>query len=276
MTFFRTATLPPLALLFLCLSVTSCDVDPLQGDEEIQSTLDHFFAQSEFSAIQTVIDGEARLSTELNKTTNTQGFLCDCSQASVTANGDGTFTMVVDFGSGCTCLDGRIRRGKLMGVFNGKWNQAGASVTITSDGYTVTALTGATYEFDFTKTITLVDEDTYSVNVQNARLTSDEGVITWNSTRTVEWAAGKGDLDPSNNEFLISGTASGTATNGVDFTVTIDEPLRVVASCPHVVSGVLSLTPDGKAERLIDYGNGDCDSEVILTIAGFSRSVELP
>lgn len=259
---------------FFCF--VACEDNPLGGDTEIQTALDHSFAQSEFGVIQSTFDIEAQLNDDLNnKTTQTNGFLCSCSNIVVVENSDGTYTMEVDYGAGCICLDGRRRAGKLIGIFNGKWNVDGAFVDITSDGYQVTGFDGTSYDFSFNKRITRVNAQNYSVEVNNAVLSSADGSISWNSNRTIEWVAGTDDMNPETNEYLIRGSASGTAITGVNFTVTIDEPLKILATCPNIVSGVITLTPQGGADRLIDYGNGTCDATANVTISGFSRTIQL-
>ncbi|RMG31735.1 MAG: hypothetical protein D6730_00955 [Bacteroidetes bacterium] len=264
--------IPSLIFLF---SFTSCDLDPLQGDVEIQTALDHFFAQSEFGHIETTFDIEAQNSSEINKTYAASGLFCSCTNIEVSENADGSFRMLIDYGTGCVCAEGRTRQGKLIGTFHGKWSQAGSYVDIVSDGYQVSKLDGTVYSFEFQKRITKIDSTTYSVKVENAVLTSDQGSIKWQSERVVEWTAGRGDADPLNNEYLLTGGASGTSIKGLNFNVRIEEPLKVLANCPHIVSGVLSLTPEGKEERTIDYGSGECDDEVILSIFGFSRTINL-
>ena len=264
------------SLIIICFfCFIACEDNPLGNDTEIQTALDHSFAQSEFGVIQSNFDIEAQLNDDLSNKTTANGFFCSCSSINVTENADGTYNMEIDYGSGCVCLDGRTRSGKLIGIFNGKWNVDGAFVDITSDNYKVKGFDGTTYDFSFNKRITRVNAQNYSVKVENAVLSSDDGTITWNSDRTIEWVGGVNDMDPETNEYLIRGSASGTAITGVNFTVTIDEPLKILANCPNIVSGVITLTPQGRTDRLIDYGNGTCDATANVTISGFSRTIQL-
>ncbi len=260
--------------------LASCGTDPIAGDKEIQSSIDHAFAQSEFNNLQNMIDVEAQLSNELNKNGSIQGYFCSCSTVDVVDNGDETYTMTVDYGAGCACLDGRMRAGKLTAIFSGKWNEDGTSVSITPEDYQVTALNGTTYDFSFTKTLTRVglNNDGHmilTVEVRDAVLSSTEGTITWKSSRQIAWTAGVLDGDPTTNVYEMTGTASGTSSNAIDFSVTIDEPLIILATCPHITQGVLSLTPDGGLTRTIDYGDGTCDNEALLVVDTFSRMITL-
>lgn len=268
-----------LASLF-ALAFVGCGTDPIGADKEIQSSIDHAFAQSEFSNMQNMIDLEAQLSGELNKTGSTQGYFCSCSTVDVVQNSANNYTLTLDYGTGCICLDGRRRAGKLIAVFDGKWNVDGTTVTITPENYQVTGLNGTVYDFSFTHTITRAGLNNaghfvLSVRVEDAVLSSTEGTIRWESTRNVAWTEGILDGDPSTNVYEITGSASGTSSNNVSFTVTIDEPLVIKTTCPHIVQGVLSLTPAGKLTRTLDYGDGTCDNEALLVIDTFSRTITL-
>ncbi len=268
-----------LFLLAFSLVVWSCLPDPLEGDTDTQSVEDNAFVESEFNEIAFLFETEAAQSDLLKKTDAVMGYFCSCSGADVTANANGTFTMVIDYGTGCTCLDGRTRSGQLVGTFSGKW-QPGTTLSITPVDYKVKGLNGVVYELSFDKTITYTGPNTAGnteirVQVANAQLASPDGVIFWNSDRITEWISGQGDFDPSNNVYLVRGSADGKDVNGLNFDVTIDQALRLEGSCPNVVSGVLSLKPDGKLKRTIDYGNGNCDREATITIGSFSRTILL-
>jgi hypothetical protein len=266
----------PLALM-LVFSACQKEENP---DNDLQSALDNSFAESEFDALRKAFDIEAQFSDDLKKTGATEGLYCPCSVVTVNANADSTYTMVIDFGSGCACLDGRTRSGKLTGIFSDKWNVAGSAVEVTPDNFKVTALNGKTYDFDFWQKITYDGPDMdgdllFTVEVQDAVLSSGQDTIRWESTRTTEWIEGIGDLNPTTNVYLVTGTASGTDIKGRDFTAQTDSPLRVEISCPHIVSGSFTLLPQGLLPRSIDYGNGNCDNKATLTIGNYTATITL-
>lgn len=264
-------------MLALTLVFFSCGRDRVQWDGEVFTSIDNSFAESEFSAISNLIDTEARADTTiLGKTSGTDGLYCPQANVSVTVTGTNTARLTVDFSSGVNCLDGRLRTGKLHADFTGKWKDAGSTATITPENYTVNG-----YAFTFTKTITMNDRVNgnlnWTVDVDDAVLTHpDNGQISWQSIRTTTWAEGEGDLDPSTNVYIIEGDASGIARNGLAFTANTDQPLRVELSCQYIVQGVLSLTPDGRETRSIDYGTGACDNQAVLTVGNFQGNITLP
>ena len=260
-----------------------CGTTPTEPDDkEKNSSNDNSLAQNEFDEIARAFNTEASLSPTLNKIEATSAYFCNGATLDVVDNGNGTYTMTMDFGSGTTCTDQKKREGKLVGVFNGKWNVTGSKVTITPDNYFVTTTGGTKYGFVFTKTITNLGINAatyheYNTKITDAVLTSTAGTILWQSDRTVEWVEGFGSNDPATYKYNIkTGTASGTATNGVQFSAVITSPLVVDNSCQYrITKGVLEITPVGAAKRVIDYGDGTCDDKATLTIGSFTSTLVL-
>ncbi|MEZ4827459.1 MAG: hypothetical protein R3C61_14440 [Bacteroidia bacterium] len=249
-------------LVFSIAALASgCEVLSLSGDREVQSTLDHSFVQSEVTIIGNQFDAIAQSANNLKQTGTVQSPFCDCATIEIFQNDQEQFVVTVDYGQGCSCVDGRTRSGKLTGVFTDLWDQENVKLTITTEGYKITNLLGTSFDFVFEKTITRADVNTsqpvFNVLVPTAELTSEKGeTITWSSRRKVTVIAGADDLDPSNNVYSITGTASGVARNEVAFDVEITEPLVLDASCGIISEGIVTLTPEEKTARVIDYGDG--------------------
>jgi type VI protein secretion system component Hcp len=122
----------------------------------------------------------------------------------------------------------------------------------------------------------------YDVNVNGTLYNNSGATMTWTSQRTREWVSG--DTTPTwlDDQYSITGTASGTSFEGVHFTVAIDNsnPLFVDLTCfaQHLYSckitkGKFSLTPDGKPTRYLDFGTGACDNAAVVTVNGYSFTV---
>jgi len=181
-------------------------------------------------------------------------------------------TLRIDFGeTNCLGTDGRTRRGELLVSFTGPYRQAGTVITITPQGYHVND-----HHVQGLKTVTNAGENSfgqpYFTITVNGSVTAPDG--SWTSThsyqRTRTWIGGASTLALSDDVYTISGGGSGVNRNGVPFAVVITTPLRVELSCPWVVSGVVQITPELKAVRTVDYGNGACDSQITVSVNGFS------
>jgi hypothetical protein len=256
----------------------SCKGDRVTWDGELTSTIDNNFADTEFGAIRNIVDTEGRSDTIIyGKVAETEGIFCSNSTSTLTVNSPTNATLVIDFGTGSNCLDGRFRSGKLRAVFNGKWKDTGSTVTITPESYTV-----AGYAFQFTSVITVNGRDagghlSWTTVVSNATMISPtSGTITWRGTRTTAWVAGEFSTDPNTFVYEVTGSSSGTARNGLTFTANIDQPLRIELNCRWIVSGVWSIAPQDRDPRTIDYGTNGCDDQAVLKVGTFSTVVTLP
>ena len=76
--------------------------------------------------------------------------------------------------------------------------------------------------------------------------------------------------------YSITGTAGGTAFDGTKFTSNISSALIVALDCRWIKKGVIEFKPANELKRTIDFGNGNCDNKLTVSIAGFSVDILLP
>lgn len=189
-------------------------------------------------------------------------------------------TLTIDFGTvNCTGTDGKSRRGKIISVFTGKYNQVGTVITTTLDNYHVND-----YSVDGSKTVTHNGDGSFTINV-NGNVNSPDGSqgVSWVSTRTRYWIEGSTTgfwtVNPSgvgimglngilDDVYEITGSASGTNREGLPFTVEITTALRVefCGWIPEITVGALSIQPEGLKERIVDFGLGSCDRTYTVKI----------
>ena len=269
----------PGVLLAATLAFSSCDRERVVFDGETYSSIENSFAEGEFTAIRNLIDTEGRADSNVyGKTTGTTGLYCPNAIVTVDILSSSSAEMTIDFGSGSNCLDGRLRTGKLIATFTGKWKDPGSTCTVVPQDYTVAGVA-----LSFNKTITYNGENgqaqpNWTTEVTNAVATSaTSGTFTWECTRVTTWVEGTGDLDASNNVFEVVGVANGVTRQNIAYDVVVDAdaPLRVEASCPNIVSGRFSISPADRATRVIDYGTGACDNVATLTVGQYSGTITL-
>ena len=75
------------------------------------------------------------------------------------------------------------------------------------------------------------------------------------------------------DKYKITGTANGNGVNGGDFSVIISTALTLNSSCLYssscvIESGTAKVSPDGRNDRTIDYGDSLCDCNVDVIING--------
>ncbi|HMJ68661.1 MAG TPA: hypothetical protein VK508_07190 [Cyclobacteriaceae bacterium] len=208
-----------------------------------------------------------------NTTTVTMDFAEDNTQA----NPHGT--IMIDFGAdGCTDPKGNIRKGKIRVEFRGRRFLPGSSVVTTTEGYSINGVA-----LEGTRTVTNVsgsneEAPKFNVKLENGKATWPDGTFgTREVDRTREWVRA---ANPTNDLWRVTGTASGTNRNNDVYEMEITKALVYKRECAlgnrvfMAVEGTKELTVKGKL-IIIDYGTGECDKTVTITVDGQSKQVEV-
>lgn len=254
-----------IALAGLALSFASCKKDSTDSiDVETQSSSDNYLADHQVNDELKQVD-EAATNNNLGK-------------AGPTVTIDSTSTpkvMTIDYGTGTICNDGKLRSGKLIVTWTGRYRDVGTVITVTADNFYQNG-----NQIEGTKTITNQGRNTngnltYGISVSGSKIKTIDGKSrTWNSTRTREWIAGENTLTPTDDVYLITGSSSGVNANGLSYTAQITQALRFDLSCQYrLTAGEIELTPQGKLVRTINYGNGGCDNTFTVKIGNRTITV---
>lgn len=199
---------------------------------------------------------------------------------SVQLNGATRFPLqvVIDFGSGCTGADGRIRKGKITVVYTGRLSVAGSSATTTFEGYYLDSI-----QVEGTHKITNTSpqgEKSYTISVTGATLTKPSGNYTsWNSEKTITQTAGLSTpIIALDDVFSIAGEANGfvkKANKLYAWNTAITTPLVKKSTCRRIVSGTVSIQKNNAAVAVLDYGTGQCDRKATLKVNGDVLEISL-
>ncbi len=179
-------------------------------------------------------------------------------------------TVTVDYGSSnCDCNDGKTRRGKIITTFTGFYHAQGTIITHTPVDYYVNDI-----KIEGIKTVENMGLNTsgqpyFNVQIDGvATLTSGE-TVSYTSTRVRTWIAGFNTLlNRFDDEYDISGTASGTFSSGGGYTALTTNPVHIKVGCGFPVSGTIEITPQNRPLRVVDYGSGMCDATFTVTVNG--------
>ncbi|MCL5991450.1 MAG: hypothetical protein M1419_05050 [Bacteroidetes bacterium] len=252
--------------------------------ESIESAEDNSVVEGEYSSIFEFVDDEGENSSlfaigKSNGKDNVQkvelALLPDCATKTIDTT---TRTITIDFGTtNCLCLDGMYRRGKIHAQFIGPYRQIGSKVIVTLENYYVNdnMVTGI-------KTIERVQQYKWSIKVDSASVTTQNGTISWESDRTVERIAGNSTpLNIWDDEYLYTGTAKGVNRKGVAFEVNIDAnfPLKkkIQIGCASTfISGKLTIENDKSDTLKVNYdpdNNEACDKKVEVDINGVKKII---
>lgn len=188
-----------------------------------------------------------------------------------------TRTLTLDFGPvNCIGPNGVARRGKIVAVFSGPYRQAGSTVTISLVNY---------YRNDNlhtgTRVITHQGQGSWSLDVQNASITTTAGTHSWTSQRLYTRTAGVGTRTITDDEYRITGQTSGTNRRGVSYTATVQQPLikKFQAGCARTfVAGTVTILTSREKELLLNYdptGTQACDNIATVTVNGVTRTIRV-
>jgi hypothetical protein len=272
----------------IALSLTACDKDnddtTVAGpDPSSTSANDNAMAEAYFDDAYRQMDEQASANGSISgrmggKTDNytTSGAGCVDSVKLTTTAGVFPMTLTIYFNGSVTCTDGRKRSGRLICTFSGRYRDANSIITITTDNYYVDG-----NKVEGTKTVTnngfnAAGNLNYTISVTNGKITTATGsVITWESTRNREWTAGQNTLlNVSDDQYQITGSASGTNRNGDGFTATITSALLVKMNCKFITQGTVVFASE-RGGFTLDYGNGVCDDKATLTVNGSAHIITL-
>jgi len=269
-----------LFMLFLAgLLLFSCNKDEEQAiDIDTSSAQDNNSAERIFNNVSNISDEAYNsLSTTFKSTEIDKFLLGNCATVTIDTLSDPRL-LTIDFGEdNCLCGDGRYRRGKILVAFTGRYREQGTVLTHTFDGYYVN-----NNQVLGSRIVSNMGENNsgnvyFTVEVDGQIVKGDgTGTISWTSIRQREWIDGFETITWWDDVYLISGNAQGTSATGHSFTMEITTGLRKEIGCRYFVSGTYELTPEERPVRVVDYGDGECDNIITITINGQTITIHLP
>ena len=198
------------------------------------------------------------------QTTNT----LSCATVTITPQNSFPKTIVIDFGNGCTSVDGVNRAGKINITLSDSVHHPGATAVMTFTSY-------STVGYKVEGTITWTNTSTpngisWTRQISNGKVIEPLGGYYWTHEGTKNVTQTAGASTPLNLlDDVYSVTGSHTVTNpaGKTRTVTILEALEKKTTCHNVSKGKMKIQAQTHF-AVLDYGDGTCDNVVVITIDG--------
>ncbi len=259
------------------LFFTGCKKDELNDQS---AAIDNAIAENMFDDVYKRIDEEAANSESMNGKLTDNGIQtfaslgCADSVQILTTNGGFPKTLTIFFNQNI-CSDGRIRNGKIVSIFTGKYRDSATVITTHFVKYTING-----NEIHGLKTIKNNGTNSngflnFSIQVDTASIITSSGTISWQSTRNRAWTAGANTKNLLiDDEYTITGNGSGINRKGNAYTLTIQSPLVVKMACKYITQGIIDFV-NSKKTLEIDYGNGSCDDDATVTINGVTYNIKL-
>ncbi len=200
----------------------------------------------------------------------------DCATLTVSPTGDKfPKTVTVDFGTGCT-KGNNTRKGKIIMVYTDRFKNPNATLTITYDNFYINDK-----KIEGTRVLknngkNAAGNYSFTSTISNAKIIfNDNKSRTWSANRTYEWYRGESTSTASDDEFYITGSASGTNARDKTYTNLITKALVKKVGCPFLVAGSVDHQIDGRPKMSLDFGDGTCDNDAVLSTENKSRSIKL-
>ncbi|WBO84304.1 hypothetical protein [Hymenobacter yonginensis] len=277
---FRSLSLAALTGGVLLLGTASCskDNDPA-APESVVSAEDSGAAEDETGSLNDLVEAAAPADASLpNGAVAEPADLARVLSGCATRTWDpATRTLTLDFGTtNCISPNGVAHRGKIVAVFAGPFRQQGSTVTITLVDYfrNDNQHTG-------TRVIRNLGDGSYSLDVQNASVIKSDGTHSWTSQRVYTRLAGQATRTILDDQYSVTGSASGTNRNRVQYSVTIQQPLLKVFTpgCARFfTAGTVNIENSRGKSLLLNYdptGTQACDNIASVTCNGRTRTIRL-
>ncbi len=186
--------------------------------------------------------------------------------------------ITIDFGLACLGPGGKSRSGKIIIEYLGRRFMPGSKIITTFQNYSVNGI-----KLEGTRILTNTSANetaavSFSIIEEGMKVTYPDGTFaTRSSSRIRTWNR---MLNPTGDTWTVTGSAIGSNRKGKEYIMTITKPLVYKRSCAIInkvfipVEGTKELKTGGKSVT-IDYGNGNCNNKVTITILGKSKEVEL-
>lgn len=270
-----------IALLFVIASVgffISCNKTEVESDSGVlvvkTSASDYVNLFNAFSLateeeLTSVEDGDLKSAEVL-----------DCLTVTVYENEDGLFwprSWTLDYGTeNCTCYFGNSKRGKINVTLSDWWRNEGSLREISFEDYYFND-----NQLEGLKTIlnTGLNESgnlTFTTNVSDAKLTyTDSTSISWTCEKYSELVEGSETLVFADDVWAVTGSGSGIDLDGNAYTMEIIAPLIYQNGCFNPVSGTVEIVTEGQPDKVLDYGEGECDNLMTVTQDGVTETIEI-
>lgn len=186
--------------------------------------------------------------------------------------------VTIDFGTGCTGKDGRVRKGKIITVYSGWMMVPGSVAETTFDNYYVNDIhVEGTHRVENKSSQGVF---AFETKVINGLLTGTNGdYINWNRTRLITHVEGWATpWNPADDAFSIVGNGNGSVHRGdktANWTSTNIEPLIKRFDCRWIVKGKQAIQRNDGPQGILDFGSGDCDNKATITVNGVSVEITL-
>lgn len=189
--------------------------------------------------------------------------------------------MTIHFGNECLAYDGRYRSGRLKVYMSkpkvAKWGEPGYYQKVTFDRYEYEGYKVAGYRETYKVSVNALGNTEFSIySVDTLGLPKSSGTVTGISNRVREWYSGQSTIQLNDDVYRFTGSGTFISKNKDKYSVEIVKPLVDALDCNWINEGVINIFPENATQRVVDFGNGQCENEVSVSVNGVVRVTKVP
>ena len=241
-------------------------------DDNLLENLDQNNLQAchDYTLIEkTIVDIEREIEHAFISTQTTKNLHNYISLNNDTSNQD---TLIINFGEDNFLHLGHIKRGEIIIIYNKFLYDNGANISTTfTDFYINNNLVQGNIvlsNIGFNENENLE----FNLEINNLSLNTENGIINLSGNYNKEMVEGfSTQYQYLDNVYHVSGNASGNSVNNNSFNINISDSIIYNLSCFQtssciITKGLTQVNPSIYDQRILDYGNGNCDCEISAII----------
>lgn len=206
--------------------------------------------------------------------------IADCLTVTIHENENGEFwprSWTFDYGTeNCECFNGNMKRGKINVSISDWWKNEGSLKEITFEDFYMNDNRMEGVKTTLNTGLNDKGNLTFTKNVTDAKLTyADETSMTWACEKYSEQIEGGETILFADDVWAVTGSGSGINLDEKSYTMEITTALVYKNGCFYPVSGIMEISIEGEDLKEINYGDGECDNIVTVTIGDVTETVEL-
>lgn len=206
-----------------------------------------------------------------NLVDTTSLFGCDTLVVDTTSS---PMTITIQFNGNCTG-NNIERTGSITATFSGKYDGLGCIVNISFNNYSYKGYPLGTGSITYSYLGLTGSSPNYSYTANNIKLISDNKFIDWSGNQSIIITAGESTATVTDDNYTITGSANGSTFAGNNFSATINTDLTLAGNCEWVNAGVVTVSPENKTARVLDFGAG-CDNKANMSVYGTNQEIIIP
>jgi len=198
-------------------------------------------------------------------------FGCDTLIVDTTVN---PMTITIQFNGNCVG-NGISRIGSITATFSSKYDVLGCIVGINFNNYSYKGYPIGTGSISYSYLGLIGNAPNFSCTASKVKIVSNNKFIEWSGNQTLEITSGESSVSVKDDNYSILGSAYGRTFAGNNFSSTINTDLTLSGNCEWISSGVVTVTPENKNPRVLDFGSS-CDNKATVSVYSINQEIIIP